>query len=98
MVYFNGVGYISIKSKSGFSAKRQRRTTSTVKGKAVRKQHPHHRVIVRSRYRPAKIVVFHPHWAPKRAYNRRWVFFLDIIFIGIIGDKCMFIEMELFGL
>jgi len=46
-----------------------------VKGKAVRKQHPHHRVIVRSRYRPAKIVVFHPHWAPKRAYNRRWVFF-----------------------
>jgi hypothetical protein len=44
--------------------------------------HKHHRaghkkavVVKRSRYRPAKVVVFHPHWHPTRAYNRRWVYF-----------------------
>lgn len=40
-------------------------------------QHRHHKkvVIVRSKYRPAKVVVYHPHWCPKRVYNRRWVYF-----------------------
>lgn len=38
--------------------------------------HPHaKRVIKRSIYRPAKIIVYHPHWCKKRAYNRRWIFF-----------------------
>jgi hypothetical protein len=36
----------------------------------------HHKVVVkRSVYRPAKIVVYHPHWGPKRAIHRRWVYF-----------------------
>ena len=26
-------------------------------------------------YRPAKIVVYHPHWHVKHAFNRRWVYF-----------------------
>jgi hypothetical protein len=41
--------------------------------------HPHagKKVVVvkRSVYRPAKVVVFHPVWRPKYAYNRRWVYF-----------------------
>ncbi|MBA2611683.1 MAG: hypothetical protein H0U95_06925 [Bacteroidetes bacterium] len=32
-------------------------------------------VVKRSSYRPAKIVVYHPYWRPKYAYNRRWVYF-----------------------
>ena len=32
-------------------------------------------VIKGSRFRPAKIVVWHPGWGPKRAFNRRWIFF-----------------------
>ncbi len=42
-------------------------------------RHPHkpHKVMVvkHSRYRPHKTIVYHPHWHPARAYNRRWVFF-----------------------
>ncbi len=37
--------------------------------------HPGKKVIKKSIYRPGKIVVYHPHWGPKRAYNRRWVYF-----------------------
>lgn len=38
--------------------------------------HKHAKVVVRrSAFRPAKIVVFHPYWGPKRAIHRRWVFF-----------------------
>lgn len=33
------------------------------------------RVFVRSPYRPAKIVVYHPHWRPNYGYHRRWVYF-----------------------
>lgn len=32
-------------------------------------------VVKRSSYRPVKVVVYHPHWRPKYAYNRRWVYF-----------------------
>lgn len=35
----------------------------------------HHVVVKRSHYRPAKVVVYHPHWRPYHAYHRRWVFF-----------------------
>jgi hypothetical protein len=39
--------------------------------------HPNNRVVVvkRSRFRPAKAVVFHPVWGPRHAFHRRWVFF-----------------------
>ncbi|MGE0566723.1 MAG: hypothetical protein AB7O73_02140 [Bacteroidia bacterium] len=43
-------------------------------------RHPHKRhrskvvVVKLSKYRPAKVVVFHPVWRPKWAYHRRWVF------------------------
>lgn len=37
--------------------------------------HPGKRVVKRSIYRPAKLIVYHPHWCKKRAYNRRWVYF-----------------------
>lgn len=44
--------------------------------KVVVKNHPRgNRVIVRSAYRPAKIVVYHPHWRPNYGYHRRWVYF-----------------------
>jgi hypothetical protein len=29
----------------------------------------------KSVYRPVKIGVYHPHWKPNHAYNRRWVYF-----------------------
>ncbi len=35
----------------------------------------HKRVVVRSKYRPAKVVVYHPVWRPAYAYHRRWVYF-----------------------
>lgn len=39
-------------------------------------RHPYrNRVVVRSAYRPAKIVVYHPHWRPNYGYHRRWVYF-----------------------
>ncbi len=39
-------------------------------------KHPHaKRVIKRSVFRPAKVVVYHPYWGPKRIIHRRWVFF-----------------------
>ncbi len=42
---------------------------------AHRRAHKHHRVVKRSRYRPAVAVVYHPHWAPHRNIHRRWVYF-----------------------
>lgn len=39
---------------------------------------PHHAkkvVVVRSKYRPHNVVVFHPYWAPAKSCHRRWVFF-----------------------
>ena len=39
-------------------------------------QHRNHRVVIkRSAYRPAKVVVYHPHWRPAYTYHRRWVYF-----------------------
>ncbi len=32
-------------------------------------------VIYKSNYRPKHIIIYHPHWAAKRNYNRRWVYF-----------------------
>jgi hypothetical protein len=32
-------------------------------------------VVKRSPYRPRKVVVYHPVWAPKVTIHRRWVFF-----------------------
>lgn len=38
--------------------------------------HPHGKVVVKkSIYRPAKMVVYHPFWGPKRSFNHRWVYF-----------------------
>lgn len=47
------------------------------RGHAHHHHHGHKKVVVvkRSPYRPAKVVVYHPYWRPKYAYNRRWVFF-----------------------
>jgi len=40
------------------------------------RNHPHKRAVVyHSKHRPATIVVYHPHWAPKKDFHRRWVFF-----------------------
>src|SRR4051812_18743770 len=55
-------------------------TLAAQKGNHARpyKHHPHGRnvvVVKRSKYRPAKVVVYHPVWRPKYAYYRRWVFF-----------------------
>jgi hypothetical protein len=40
-------------------------------------KHPGHaKVIIKpSPFRPAKIVVYHPYWGPKRVIHRRWVYF-----------------------
>jgi hypothetical protein len=51
------------------------------KGRGRNGHHPHHHhnkkvvVVKRSKYRPAKVVVYHPVWRPHFAYNRRWVYF-----------------------
>ena len=53
-------------------------STFAQKGKPHRAHRHHHgnKVIVkRSVYRPHKVVVYHPAWRPKYAYNRRWVYF-----------------------
>lgn len=45
------------------------------KHKTVR-THENKRVVVNhSRYRPTKIVVYHPVWGPRHAFHHRWVFF-----------------------
>jgi len=45
-------------------------------GRGHRKQHRHvRRAVIKSRYRPAKTVLFYPKWRPKQAYHRRWVYF-----------------------
>lgn len=48
--------------------------------KPVRVVKPYHHkpraaVVVKSKYRPAKIVVYHPYWGPKHSFHRRWVYF-----------------------
>jgi hypothetical protein len=58
-------GFISLP----FTADAQHRHRG--RGKVVHK----HVVVKRSPYRPRKVVVFHPRWAPAHAYHRRWVFF-----------------------
>src|SRR4051812_15583965 len=35
----------------------------------------HSRVVVRSSYRPAAMVVYHPYWRPAYTCHRRWVYF-----------------------
>lgn len=35
----------------------------------------HKNKIKRSVYRPKTFVVYHPGWAPKKKFNRRWVYF-----------------------
>ena len=35
----------------------------------------HHHPVHGSHFRPATVVVFHPHWAPHREFHRRWVYF-----------------------
>lgn len=50
------------------------------RGRPHHQKHPHHPnkkvvVVKRSPYRPAKVIVYHPYWRPKFAYNRRWVYF-----------------------
>lgn len=32
-------------------------------------------VVYKSKFRPAKVVVYHPVWAPTKNINRRWVYF-----------------------
>lgn len=32
-------------------------------------------VVTRSRYRPARVVVYHPYWGPHFDYHRRWIYF-----------------------
>lgn len=41
----------------------------------VKNRNVHPRMVVRSKYRPKSVIVYHPFWAPKRNYNRRWVYF-----------------------
>jgi fatty acid desaturase len=41
-----------------------------------RNHHRHaRRAVIKSRHRPAKVVVFYPKWRPKHAYHRRWIYF-----------------------
>lgn len=44
-------------------------------GKKAHHHHPAKRVVKRSIYRPAKLIVYHPHWGHKHNFHRRWVFF-----------------------
>jgi len=47
-------------------------------GKDHKHGHPPGKVVVkkkRSPYRPASVVVYHPHWHPAYTYHRRWVYF-----------------------
>lgn len=40
------------------------------------KSNPHHKtVVVKNKHGKVKKVVYRPHWAPKRAYHHRWVYF-----------------------
>jgi hypothetical protein len=36
---------------------------------------PNNRIVVRSKFRPVNVVVYHPHWRPNYEYHRRWVYF-----------------------
>lgn len=46
------------------------------RGKAAHPHHPHKGAVVRvSPFRPHKVVVYHPHWGKRYAFNHRWVFF-----------------------
>lgn len=47
-------------------------------------------VVVRSKYRPAKIVVYHPYWGPKYSFHRRWVYFPHYNFYWDNWRQCYF--------
>jgi len=59
------------RGKDGFrgNGKHQRRNNAVVRHR------PAKRVIVRSKYRPVKMAVYHPYWGLKRNFNRRWIYF-----------------------
>ena len=44
-------------------------------GVVIQNNRYNNRVVVRSIYRPERIVVFHPYWGMKRNFYRRWVYF-----------------------
>lgn len=67
------IGFILL-GTSGLSAQKK----GGHHGHAKAAHHPHHHkkvVVKRSPFRPAKLVVYHPYWGPKRAIHRRWVYF-----------------------
>lgn len=37
--------------------------------------HPRNVIVKRSPFRPAKMIVYHPHWHPQFTCHRRWVYF-----------------------
>ena len=74
MVLIANLGYSQRGHRKG---KGDRHGHGSKTAKVVVKNNRHHRnrVVVRSPYRPAKIVVYHPHWRPNYEYHRRWVYF-----------------------
>lgn len=70
---FSGIQIVSAQRGGGGHSKHQH----VKRGGAVKQRHikPRSRVVVVSKYRPAKIVVYHPYWGPKYSFHRRWVYF-----------------------
>lgn len=72
-------GIILLSTTNNFSQKGKGHHHNGRSGNQKAVGHHHHGnkklVVVRSPYRPNTIVVYHPHWGPKRNYNRRWVYF-----------------------
>lgn len=60
--------------------------------------HPHaKRVVKRSVFRPAKVVVYRPVWGPKHYIHRRRYFSQNTISIGITGVTIMYFGMVVSG-
>lgn len=68
------LSYAQGKHKGGGHKSRGNTKTVIVKD-GHHHHHGHGKKVVVSKFRPAKIVVYHPYWGPRHAFNRRWVYF-----------------------
>ncbi len=75
LVTISLIGTIDSYAQRGRGGNHQNGNYGHAQRRAIERRARPTRVIVRSPYRPAKVVVYYPHWRPHYGYHRRWVYF-----------------------
>ena|ERR1700752_5014069 len=89
------IAFLMFGSMNSFAQRGQRKghPHKAVRAGVVAKPYRHKpatAVVIRSKYRPAKIIVYHPYWGPKYSFHRRWVYFPRYNFYWDNWRQCYF--------